>query len=489
VVSSISELIGSPRATRTQKVAPSLRKNSIAVLPFVNMSSDVEQDYFSDGISEELLSILTKIPELHVISRSSAFSYKGRSIKLSQVAHELSVTYILEGSVRKAGNRLRIAAQLSDARSDIQMWSAVYERAFDDIFAIQDEITAAVVKELKVKLLGPAPKVAAPNPKSYALYLQACYMSRKASAEGQVQSKALLEQALAIDPTYVAARVGLAYNYSVESLTQMRRANDGFPRARALAREALKIDPEEADAYALLGSIAMMYDKDLADAARHYERAMALEPTNLDIIAEVAGLLASLGRIDAAIALEEYVVTRDPVYPTVFCNLGLSYLCARRLDESIASFRTALSLSPSSIVAHSGIGLAMLLKGEVKGVIEEVKQEPSEVLRLRGLVVCHHALGQQHASDTALEELIEKHGERSAYEIASALAYRKEADRAFEWLAKAVEFRAPTLAFLPVNFMFASIRDDPRWIRFLETIGKLPSQLDAVELEIPLPLP
>jgi adenylate cyclase len=190
---------------RTESVVKSYGEKSIAVLPFIDMSAKKDQEYFSDGISEELLNLLAKIPELRVISRSSAFSYKGKDVKLAQVAQELNVAHILEGSVRKAGNKVRITAQLIDARSDTHLWSETYDRPLDDIFAVQDEIAAMVVAQLKVKLLGGTPKAKSTDPAAYALYLQGRQSNRQNTAEGYRRSIQLYKQALAIDPAYDAA--------------------------------------------------------------------------------------------------------------------------------------------------------------------------------------------------------------------------------------------------------------------------------------------
>jgi len=213
---------------RTEALVESYGDKSIAVLPFVNMSSDVEQEYFSDGISEELLNLLAQIPELRVISRSSAFSFKGKDIKLAQVADELNVAHILEGSVRKAGNKVRITAQLIEARSDTHLWSETYDREQDDIFAIQDEIAATVVAQLKITLLGEAPHVQETDPEAYALFLQARHLGRLGMDEGWEQSNALYQQVLAIDADYAAAWNGLASNYTNQAAFGHLPFDEGF---------------------------------------------------------------------------------------------------------------------------------------------------------------------------------------------------------------------------------------------------------------------
>jgi len=450
------------------------------------MSDDASNEYFSDGISEELLNLLSQIPELRVTSRSSAFSFKGQDLAVPEIAERLNVAHILEGSVRKAGNEVRITAQLIDVRSDTHLWSDTWDRTLDDIFSIQDEIAADVVEQLKVTLLGDVPKATETDPAAYALFLQARQLGRQFTAAGLEQSIALYEQALEIDPDYAAAWAGLADNYINQAGKLLRPIDEGYQLARETANRALAIDPEYAPAYAYLGNVARDYDLDLAAAARHYERALALDPTNPDIIRDAAYLALALGRLDEAIALHEYAVARDPVNPTGHASLGWAYRYIGRPDEAIASLRTALSLSPGRIRAQYNTGVALLEKGEPQAALTAVQQESSAALRLIGLALAYHALGQAAESDAALGELIEMSVPWD-YNIAYVLAFRGEADRAFEWLDKAVQHNDAGLARIAVDILFANIHDDPRWLPFLESIGKSPEQLAAIEFEVRLP--
>jgi len=460
---------------------------SIAVLPFADMSPDKDQEYFSDGISEELLNLLAKIPELRVVARTSSFSFKGKDVKVADVARELNVAHILEGSVRKAGNEVRVTAQLIDARSDTHMWSETWDRTLDDIFAIQDEIAADVVEQLKVSLLGEAPTVEETDPEAYALYLQARQLGRLFSAQGFERSIMLLQEALAIDPDYAAAWTSLANKYRLQAAFAQRPVDEGFPLAREAANRALEIDPENAEAYAELGVIEALYDRDLSAAARHMEQALALDRADPDILGVAAAVAVSLGRLDEATALREYAVARDPVNPTGHSWLGRTYLWIGRVDEAIDSYRTALSLSPEHIGTHARIGDALLMKGEQEAALAAMQEESDESYRMIGLPMAYEALDQAAESDAALADVIEKHEQEAAYNIAYVLAFRGEADRAFEWLDKAVEYNDPGLSQIAVENLFANIHDDPRWLPFLESIGKSPEQLAAIEFEVRLP--
>ena len=468
-------------------IAPAMNDDhSIAVLPFVNMSPDKEQEYFSDGLSEELLNLLAQVPELRVIARTSSFSFKGKEVDVATIAKTLNVANVLEGSVRKSGDTLRITAQLIRTSDSSHLWSQTYDRQMTDVFKVQDEIAAAVVSELKIKLLAAAPKAKATDPKAYALYLQARALSNQGTTSSYKQSEMLYEQALAIDANYAAAWAGLAEVYDRQATGGQRPIEEGYRLAREAANKALAIDPEFAPAHAELGWIALKYDGDLAAAARHYEHALALEPTNTDIIRGAALLAMSLGRLDTAIALDEYVVARDPVSPAGHGNLGQSYLNGGRLDESIATSRTALSLSPGYAGAQYNIGVALLLKGDPAAALAAMQQDPEDWGPI-GLPMAWHALGRKAESDAALAELIRTQEKEAAYNIAYVLAYLGQTDRAFEWLDKAVAYHDPGLTEIVVEPLFANIKKAPRWGPFLRKIGKAPEQLANIKFDVTVP--
>ena len=472
---------------RSEAVVEAYGDKSIAVLPFVNMSSDEEQEYFSDGISEELLNLLAKIPELRVISRSSAFSFKGKDIEIPEIAERLNVAHILEGSVRKSGNRVRITAQLIEARSDTHLWSETYERTLDDVFAIQDEISATVVEQLKITLLGEVPHARHTDPQAYALYLQARHLGRQFTADSLRQSSALYRQALAIDEDYAAAWDGLANNYIGQASDGLLPPDEAFPQARAALAKALAADPNYAPAYSHLGWVSMIADNDLAAAAGYLGRALDLNPTDTDIIGNAGSLLFFLGRLEQAIAFNEYANARDPVDSIGRANLGYMLLADRRWDEAIAAYESALQLSPDYLGAYFHMGVAQLLKGDAVAALASMQREKYEVYRLLGLAMAYHALADTAASDAAVAELVGRFEREWAYNIAFVLAYRNEKDRAFAWLEKAVAHRDTGLAEVVAQPLFDNISDDPRWLPFLESIGKSPAQLDAIEFKVTLP--
>ena len=484
-----SQLVDATTEAVIEQVSESLDTgslgSSIAVLPFVNMSDDASNEYFSDGISEELLNLLSKIPELRVISRSSAFSLKGRNPKIADVARELNVVHVLEGSVRKAGNQVRITAQLIDARSDTHLWSQTYDRELDDIFTIQDEIAAAVVDALKLTLLGEVPQAEQIDPEAYALYLQAMYLDAQGTNESSKKSNAMLKQVLTIAPDFARAWRILSRNYDSQVNRSLLPRDEGLALSREALDQALTIDPNFAEAHSGLGYRVMTYDGDLAVAARHFEHALSLEPTNLVVLGNSSSLLAKLGRLDEQITIREYVVAHDPLDPIDYNNLALSYLHAERADDVIATIETLLMLSPERLLAHYYLSLALLQKGENEAALEAIQQEPDEESRLEVLVMAYYALGRMAESDAALTEFIEKYEQKAPFYIAAVLAYRGEANLAFAWLDKAVQYNMHgTITTEP---RFASIHDDPRWLPLLESIGRSPEQLATIEFNVSLP--
>ena len=472
---------------RTEALLESYGSNSIAVMPFVNMSEDAGNDFFSDGVSEELLNLLARIPELRVISRSSAFSYKGKDVRLAQVAADLNVTFILEGSVRRSGNRVRITAQLIDARSDTHVWSEAFDRELNDIFAIQAEIAATVTERLRLSLLGEAPRPRTTNADAYALYLQARYLTHQNTAESYTQAIELLERVLAVDANYLPAWDALAVTYANQAARALRPAAEGFNLARDAAQRALAVDANYAPAYARLGRIALLFEGNLPLAARHYQKALQLAPTNISAIGDAATLLQSLGRIDESNALDEYVVAHDPVNPVGYFNLGAGYLYAGRYDDAIDALETALQFSPRRIGGNYLLGQALLLKGDTENVLATMEQESHDVMRLLGRVIGHYAAGDTETADRLLTELTENYAQDAAYNIAYVYAWRGLADPAFDWLQKAVTHGDPGLSDVAVERLFSPSRSDPRWLPFLESIGKAPAQLDAITFDVRLP--
>jgi TolB-like protein/lipoprotein NlpI len=446
--------------------------NSIAVLPFVNMSDDPGNEYFSDGISEEILNLLAKVPEMRVTSRSSAFSFKGQNVDIPTMAARLNVAHVLEGSVRKSGNQLRITAQLIEVDADTHLWSETYDRELDDIFAIQDEIAAAVVDALKITLLGDEPRVTETKPEAYALYLQGRHFSNQDTKESSERAEGLLKQALAIDSGFAPAWTELGSVYERQAaIFGLRSIDEGNELARHAIQQALAIDPQYARAYAILASVEMHYDWDFAAAFQHLQQALTLNSGDAAILAIAADLNIHLGRVDEGIDLYRQSIALDPVSPNGHYRLGRAFYSAHRLDEAAISLQMALSLSPGRVAAQSFLGLVRLAQGDAKAALAAMEQESADVYRLTGTAVVQHVLGDDGASDAALKELIEKWAAQAAYQVAEIYAFRGQINHAFDWLEQAYDERDSGLTTVLVDPLIANLHDDPRWEAFLDKMG------------------
>ena len=473
---------------RSEAMLDAFSFRSIAVLPFVNRSADEDQEYFSQGISEEILNLLAEIRELRVISRSSSFSFKDRTVDIPTIAEQLNVSHILDGSVRRSGERIRITAQLIDARSDTQLWSQSYERGIEDVFATQEEIAREVVSNLEIELhRADRFRIRHTDPKAYELQLRARYIRRQENREAFESAINLYKEALAIDPDYPLALEGLAEAYVYQAMYGFRSMDESFSLASEAINRALVIDPQFGMGVAGLGFIAFFYEQDLVAAARYFKRAYELDPTNLEIISGVAVFAEAIGDIDTSIAFEEYSVSRDPLGPIGHVDLAYSYLKAERYDDAIRSVRAGLSLKPDRLGARTLLGLALLLKGDVDAAVREIENEPSEASRLNGLALLYSLQGDLEQAEPYLQALIRGHATTATVQIAGIFAARGDADQAFEWLEKARDYRDPGLALVIENAWFEGLHDDPRWQAFLETLGRSSAQLSEIDFDVGLP--
>lgn len=459
---------------------------SIAVLPFVNMSSDPEQEYFSDGIAEELLNLLTRIPELRVAARTSAFSFKGKNVKIPEIADRLRVAHVLEGSVRKAGERIRITAQLISAENGYHLWSESWDRTLDDIFTVQEEIAAEVAQRLKVTLLHAFPAAQETDPGAYALYLQARHLSRQQSADSYEHALLLLEQVLEIAPDYAPAAALQASIYCMQADYSLIAHHEGHARAREAVARALASQPNCAQALGQLGWVEVQADLDFADAASNYLKALAIDPTDPDLLGQAANVAMMMGRFDTALALFEYLVERDPISPNLQCDLGSMHMFADRYDTAIAHWRTALQLAPGQLATEARIAMALLAKGDVKAALEASELELNETFRTEAQAHIYAVAGPQESADAALARLLE-YGEDAALNIVGVLARRGEIDRAFDWLETALENHDTGLKYLAVYTKARALHGDPRWHEFLTRTGMSPEQLNAIEFDLKPP--
>ena len=458
---------------RTPPASPAARAEppSIAVLPFVDMSPEKNQEYFSDGLAEELLNSLVKIPGLRVAARTSSFQFKGKTEDLRTIAGKLNVSTILEGSVRTQGGRVRITAQLIKASDGFHLWSETYDRELRDIFAVQDDIARAVAGSLQVALLGGAQaarSAKSTNVEAYNAVLQGRYFQDRRSKENNERAAAYFEQAIKLDPNYAPAWAGLARIRSNQAGGGELPIHEGFSKAREAADRAVALDRNLADAHSAVGSVKMTYDWDWAGADVAFQRALALEPGSTIALSRAGSLACSLGRFDEGLQLSRRATALDPLRAVTWSNLGLCARRAGKLDESAAAFKKALELTPARSGAHSALARILLAQSRPQEALTEIEQEASPLWRLHGLALAYHALGRKKEADVALAEFIAKHQADGAKQVAEIYAYRGEADRAFEWLERAYTQRDGGLTEVKGEFFLKSLERDPRYVAFLK---------------------
>ena len=457
---------------------------SIAVLPFTDLSAEKDQEYFTDGLAEELLNVLSKIRGLRVASRTSAFSFKGTKVDIPTVAQKLNVATILEGSMRKAGKRVRITAQLIDVATDSHLWSDTYDRELEDIFAVQDDIAQSVVKELRAALLGEKPNASASaavkaevqaaargrgeNTEAYRLYLQGRFFEDRSTREGTAKAIEYYRQALELDPQYALAWAGLSRSYASQAGSSWSRITEGFAKAREAAERAVQFEPDLAESQLAMGWIRMYHDWDWKAADSFLRRAIELAPGDAQALRDTAILAGFLGPADEAVTLLRRAAVLDPLSAQVHRSLVRWCYCAGFFEEAEAALKKTLELNPLGARTHHYLGVVRLAQGRLDEAMHEFQMEGHDTFRLLGLALVQHARGQPAQSDAALRELSEKDPEGSAYQIAQGYAYCGATGLAFGWLERAYVQRDPGLGIMKLDPLLQKLHDDPRWRPFLE---------------------
>ena len=479
----VSRPVAAAQITGAAPSSDAFDPSSIAVLPFADLSPAKDQQYFSDGIAEEVLNLLVRIPELRVTSRSSAFALKAKGAEVHEIARTLRVAHILDGSVRTAGNRMRITARLIDTSSDSEVWSQTWDRELSDVFAIQDEIASDVASQLKVSLLGAAPRARKTSAEAYAAYLQGLQRQQTRTADDLSASQKLLRRAVEIDPRYAPAWAALSNTYLDQANLGAITPDEGRRLARDAALRALDADPLYGEAHARLAMI-LMHD-DLAAAARQIERGFAVEPANPALRTAAIGLLRNLGRLDEAIRLSEESIREDPLNQAKITAYALTLRDAGRLDEARALLDGVLERNPRRGVTRGALAKVLLLKGDSRGALAVVEQEPTETFRLIGLAMAQYALGQKDESNRSLATLTTKYADGAAFNIAEIHAFQGNRDQAFAWLDKAVETHDTGLQAIATNPFLKPLHSDPRWQSLLKRIGRDPQTLAKIAFSVP----
>jgi serine/threonine protein kinase/TolB-like protein/Tfp pilus assembly protein PilF len=449
-------------------------EKSIAVLPFVDMSEKKDQEYFADGIAEEILGLLTNVSELHVVARTSAFSFKGKSDDIPTIARKLLVANVLEGSVRKSGGRLRITAELVRADNGYHLWSQTYDRNLGDIFKVQDEIAGAVVKALKLSLLAEAmPKArGTENFEAYTLYLQSLSLFLRAATQADWEKMVdYLRQALKLDPTFAPAWAWLSSFRSAQALFGWVPARQGYEEARRAARQALALDPKLPEAHSAMAIVHIFYDWDWPGAQAQVQQAVELNPGNADASYWAGFLARILGHDEDALRFLQRAVANDPLNAFSYVSLGFVRYWTGRLSEAKIAIRKGLDLNPGHPYGHWLAGQVMVASGDPTAALAEFERDNDARQREEGRAIAYYALGRKVDADLALADVENRYAGSDAYGIAEIHAFRGEIDQAFAWLDRAYRQRDFRCVWAKGDPLLKSVKPDPRYKAFLRKMN------------------
>jgi TolB-like protein/Tfp pilus assembly protein PilF/tRNA A-37 threonylcarbamoyl transferase component Bud32 len=466
-------------AGRTQLASAAAAPPSIAVLAFVDMSPAHDQGYFSDGVAQEIINALAQVPGLHVAARSSSFTFKGTSEDLRTVAQKLAVANVLEGSVRKSGNRLRVTAQLVSAQDGYQLWSQSFDSELADVFAVQDQIASAVVAALKMKVIpgasGAGGARRATSPESYTHYLRGLQLQNQGSVPGLQEAIEEYEKAVAIDPDYAPAHAGIALSASTYGNTTSNEfdARQWSRRAVVEAERAVELDPNGVDGLVARGMIRTLISWDWQGAGTDLERAIALGPGTARAHSGRSRLLGVLGELPGAIEEGRTAVELDPISSETLQNLAHLYNAVGQYALARELLKKALLAAPAHGLASRELAFTELLDGHPLEALALFKAHPLEWVRDFGTALAEHTLGHEAASTAALARLIASSGKTTEYQIAEIHAWRGERDAAFEWLERARMSRDTGVRYVKYDPFLRDLRDDPRYAEFLVRM-KLP---------------
>ncbi|HEU5310942.1 MAG TPA: tetratricopeptide repeat protein, partial [Candidatus Eisenbacteria bacterium] len=468
-------------------VVPGQDVPSIAVLPFVNRSRGEEDEYFSDGLADELLNVLTKIRGLRVAARASSFQFKGKNEDLASIGEKLNVATLLDGSVRKAGNRVRISVQLIKAADRVQLWSESYDRSLDDIFAVQDDIAQSVVKELRTTLFGDTPdsdasgraqadvasasKGHGKNPEAHRLYLQGKFYIDRVNKEDTVKGIQDLNEAVALDPKHAAAWTELARARVNMGGYGWEPVNEGYRKARMAVARALDAQPDYYEGYVVLSNIQRMYEWDWDGAERSARRALELAPGDALAMRTAGTMALHRKRFDEAERLFLAALGQDPLNAGGYTAIGNLYRATERDLEAEAAYRKAIELAPLRIGVRCTLAITLASQGRIDEALVEAGAEPAEWARLTALAFAHHRAGRHKESKEALRTLEERYAAESAYQIGAIHAAYGDVDKSLAWLERAREQRDSGLPLSVFEPVFRPVHDDPRWGEFLGRIG------------------
>jgi TolB-like protein len=457
------------RFTRDSAQVVEYGDNSIAVMAFADMSPQQDHEYFSDGISEELLNLLAKIPELKVISRTSSFSYKGKNTTATEIGDELKVSHILEGSIRKSGNTVRVTAQLINTSDGTHEWSHTYDRELDSIFKIQDEIAAEVSKELEISLLGSSIKSQIVDPEAYNLYLQANHLINQNTNDAYLKAETIIKESIAIDSSYSPAWRLLAGIYNTGTYNfSIREPAEGIPLGLAAAKKAIELDPESGRSYVALASLQEL-NWDFEESSKNMNKALELIPNDGVIMGTAA--LMTFGDLEETVDLINKALEIDPLVYANYFNLGHAYYRLGHLEEAEEAFKSFELYYPNWQIFHYMMAKIRLAQGRNDEALVEIEQEKHEFFSLYGRNFILHAMGREAEADVLFKEFLEKYSEKEPANVADLYAFRGAYDQSFKWLNKAFEVKDPVLIEALTYPSFKPMYSDARWGNFINKLG------------------
>ncbi|HEX8280243.1 MAG TPA: hypothetical protein VF551_02605 [Chthoniobacterales bacterium] len=454
--------------------AAKVPERSIAVLPLINSSGDPEQEYFSDGLSEELINGLAQLPELRVIGRSSSFRFKGKVEDARRVGEALGVSHFVEGSVRKAGDRVRISVALVNAKDGTQRWSQSYDRELKDIFTVQEEIARSVANQLSVALLGKNVRSPA-EPSNQSLeafnaYLQGEFHFAQFNIENTRRAIDAYKEAVRLDPTYPKAFAALAWAYCRLGFFSGAKGGAAFVEAQAAAERALSLNPKLALAHSASAYVHMNLHWDLAAAEAELLEAERIAPQDSTVKNTLANLRSYQVRREEALRLRQDAVALDPLNVTIHVNIVSDLIALGRHDEAAAVARRGLELQPSASQLHAALSRILMERGEADAALAEAKLEPAGIYERMAIALAETARGDQAAADAALGQLIREHSADNPWRIAVVYAYRGEGEKMFEWLERAYAIRDPRMINTATHPYFDRYRADPRMVAICDKV-------------------
>ncbi len=456
--------------------------HSIAVLPVQNLSGDPEQEYLSDGITDELITDLAKLTSLRVISRASVMHLKHTQKSLPEIARELNVDAIVEGTVQSSSGRLHVSAQLIQARPEKHLWAQSYDRSLGDAVTLQEELAREIVLAIHVRLTPPekaqlAPRSRKVSPDAYQLYLKGRYFWNKRTREGFLRAIAYFQQAIAKEPDYAAAYAGLADSYLLLGGYRVAPQSETIPKARAAIQQALELDNSLADAHATLGMIAMNYDWNWAEAERQYREAIALNPNYATAHHWYAEYLALMGRFDEGLAEIQVAEGLDPLSVIISCDHGVILFLGRQYDSAIVQFRKTLEMDPDFVDARSTLLLAELQKGTFSpqnvAELERLQAADDSLQVSADLVYAYAFAGRRAEAQKLLQELRPVAKRRHVESTVMVTGYLGLGDneQALDWLEKEYPEHSTGLTSLKVHPLYDPLRSDPRFLELMRRVG------------------